>query len=168
MESLSYKGNQEILREHKVAFLCSRKYPPEIVLKAYDWAIEQRDKGICVISGFHSQIEKDVLHFLLKGTQPVIMVLARGMKKNWPPEIREALKENRLLIVSPFPESVTRISNVTSLKRNQYMIEIADEIVVAHAEKGGQIEKLLPNVKKIKWLDGGGDRDGGGRKRSEL
>jgi len=153
LENIFYFGNKNILLSHKIAFLCSRKYPPEIVLKSYDWAIEQRNKGVCVISGFHSQIEKDVLHFLLKSTQPVIMVLARGMKKNWEPEIRKALEENRLLIVSPFPESVNRISNVTALKRNQYMVEIADEIVVAHAEKDGQIEKILPDVKKIRWIN---------------
>jgi len=149
MSQLYFKGNQENLKEHKVAFLCSRKYPPEIVLKAYDWAIEQRKKGICVISGFHSQIEKDVLHFLLKGTQPVIMVLARGMKRNWPPEIRKALDDNRLLIVSPFPESVVRVSEKTAFIRNQTMIKLADELVIAHADKGGQIDLLTAGLKKV-------------------
>jgi len=55
-------GNTEILKLHKVAFLCSRDIPASIVLKCYDWAIAQRDKGVCVISGFHSRIEKDVFH----------------------------------------------------------------------------------------------------------
>jgi hypothetical protein len=41
-----------------------------VVLKCYDWAIEEREAGNFVISGFHSQIEKDVLHYLLKGKQP--------------------------------------------------------------------------------------------------
>jgi len=35
-----------------------------------------REAGRCVISGFHSPIEQDVLHYLLKGKQPVIMALA--------------------------------------------------------------------------------------------
>lgn len=165
MEKLNYFGNSDILDKHKVAFLCSRKYPPELVLKSYDWAIEQRNKGVCVISGFHSQIEKDVFHFLLKGTQPIILVLARGIKKNWSVEIRKALDDNRLLIISPFPDSVRRVSEKTALRRNLYMIEIADEVLVAHAEKGGQIEKLLINEKKVKWIDGG--VSGGGREKSE-
>jgi hypothetical protein len=71
----------DLLKLHKTAFLCSRKCPAAVVLKAYDWAIEQREKGICVISGFRSRIEKDVLHYLLKGTQPIIVALVRGMKK---------------------------------------------------------------------------------------
>ena len=58
--NLTYLGNREILKEHKVGFLCSRKVPAKIILKTYDWAIEQRKKGVCVVSGFHSKIEKDV------------------------------------------------------------------------------------------------------------
>ncbi|MCY7310140.1 MAG: hypothetical protein LH619_05120, partial [Chitinophagaceae bacterium] len=53
-------GNIELVKLHKTAFLCSRKVPASIVLKCYDWAIEQREKGNCIMSGFHSQLEKDV------------------------------------------------------------------------------------------------------------
>jgi predicted Rossmann fold nucleotide-binding protein DprA/Smf involved in DNA uptake len=61
------QGNTELLKLHKTAFLCSRKVSASALLKCYDWAIKQREKEVCVISGFHSQIEKDVLHYLLKG-----------------------------------------------------------------------------------------------------
>jgi len=45
-----------------------------------DWAAKVRDAGICVIGGFQSALEKDVLRVLLKeGTQPVVMVLARKL-----------------------------------------------------------------------------------------
>jgi hypothetical protein len=49
-------GNTELLKLPKTAFLCSRQVPASVVLKCYDSAIEQREKGNCVISGFHSQI----------------------------------------------------------------------------------------------------------------
>jgi hypothetical protein len=78
-------GNNEILKLPKTAFLCSRKVSASVVLKCYDWAIAQRDAGHCVISGFHSQLEKDVLHYLLKGTQPIILVLARVIKQRLEP-----------------------------------------------------------------------------------
>ena len=84
---LTYLGNKEILKEHKVGFLCSCKVPAEIILKTYDWAIEQRGKRICVVSGFHSKIEKDVFHYLLKSSQPIILVLSSGMMKRLPVEI---------------------------------------------------------------------------------
>lgn len=136
-------GNSEILKNHKTAFLCSRTCPSHIVLKAYDWATEQREKGNCVISGFHSQIEKDVFHYLLKGTQPTILALARGMKQRIEPEIQKALDDNRLLIISPFDESVKRITARSAQIRNEFMAELADEIFVAYASPGGNAEKLI-------------------------
>lgn len=62
-------GNTELLKLNKTAFLCSRQVSAATVLKCYDWAIVQRETGTCVISGFHSIIEKEVLHYLLKGNQ---------------------------------------------------------------------------------------------------
>jgi len=146
---MNYFGNKDILREKKTAFLCSRTYPPEIVLKAYDWAIEQRDDGNCVISGFHSQIEKDVFHFLLKGSQPVIMVLARGMKRRWEPEILKAKESGRLLIISPFDQSVKRVSAKTAKKRNEVILELADEVYVPFIREGGMLSTIINNQKGI-------------------
>jgi hypothetical protein len=87
-------GNKELLNLPKAAFLCSPSISFAVVLKCYDWAIEQREKGTCVISGFQSQIEKDVLYYLLKGKQPVIVALAHGMKKRVDPKLKPAFFEN--------------------------------------------------------------------------
>ncbi len=135
-------GNTSLLNLHKVAFLCSRKCPAAVVLKSFDWAIEQREKGACVISGFHSRIEKDVLHYLLKGTQPIILALARGMMKKWPPEIKAALDAGRLLIITRYADSVTHASEETCYQRNRLMMELADEIVIGYASPGGNLERL--------------------------
>ncbi len=144
---LSYLGNKDILQQHKVAFFCSQKCPSHLILKSYDWAIEQRDKGVCIISGFHSKIEKDILDFLLKGTQPIIMVLARNMKKRFPAEQRKAIAENRLLVISPFNDKVTQNTKESCYKRNEVILEIADDIVVAFASKNGKLEKLFQKLK---------------------
>ena len=114
-----------------------------MVLKSYDWAINQREKGNCVMSGFHSKIEKDVLHFLLKGTQPVILALARGLKNNYEREIQKALSENHVLIITPFKESTKRVTSFTAEQRNRFMCDLADEIFVAYASPNG---KLLPLI----------------------
>jgi len=108
-------GNVALLSQEKTAFLCSRTIPASAVLKCYDWAIEQREKGNCIISGFHSGIEKDVFHYLLAGTQPIIMVLARGMKKRIAPELKEATNAGRLLIITPFDGNVKRMSSGNAL-----------------------------------------------------
>jgi hypothetical protein len=149
---VSSLGNMDLLKLHKTAFLCSREIPASVVLKCYDWAIEQRDKGNCVISGFHSKIEKDVFHYLLAGRQPVIVALARGMKEKIEPELKAAIDAGRLLIITPFENSVKRVTAETAEKRNRFMFELADEIVIGYACKGGMVERLAVEVKGKKLI----------------
>ncbi len=148
MEIIDHTGNLELLKLNKTAFLCSRDIPATIVLKCYDWAIKQRDQGICVISGFHSQIEKDVFHYLLKGDQPIIIAMARGLKQRIEPTIKKALDQGRILIVSPFDKEVKRITTETAITRNQLMIDLADKITVGFINEGGNLAKLLKQTKK--------------------
>jgi predicted Rossmann fold nucleotide-binding protein DprA/Smf involved in DNA uptake len=149
-------GNLRLLKLPKTAFLCSRKVPASIVLKCYDWAIQQREQGNCVISGFHSQIEKDVLHYLLKGKQPIIVALARGLKKKLEPEFVKPLNEGRLLIITPFENDVRKITQETAAVRNQMMIELADSVVVGYLEAGGLLNKCLQGiVKEVNYINSG-------------
>lgn len=139
-------GNIEIQSLKKTAFLCSQKCPAEIVLKSFDWAKEQRETGNCIVCGNHSQIEKDVFEILLKGKQPLILILARCMKTRWEPEIENAVNEKRLLVISPFEKETKRITRETAEIRNKKIIEISDKIVIGYKSKNGQLEKLLTRI----------------------
>lgn len=141
-------GNTDLLKLPKVSFLCSRTIPASVVLNCYDWAIAQRGAGKCVISGFHSQLEKDVLYYLLKGRQPIIIALARGLKKKIQLELKKPFEEGRLLFVTPFDEKIIRVTEKTAAVRNKMMIEIADEVVVGFASEGGLLEEQLKNIDK--------------------
>ena len=143
-------GKKDLLVNTKTAFLCSRRCPASVVLKSYDWAKAVRHEGRCVISGNHSQIEKDVFHYLLQGKQPIILALARGLKKRLEPELNQALMQNRLLIITPFGSGVTRASQKTANRRNELIVELTDEIVVAYAQPGGNVEQLI-----MRWLKKG-------------
>jgi predicted Rossmann fold nucleotide-binding protein DprA/Smf involved in DNA uptake len=147
-------GNTELLKLKKTAFLCSRKAPASVVLKCYDWAIEQREKGNCVISGFHSQLEQDVLHYLLKGKQPIILALARGLKDKLEPEFEKPIAEGRLLIISPFERSVKRMSSDRAEVRNKMMVELSDKVMIGYASSGGNLDRLIQdtNGKQIEYL----------------
>ena len=149
MEIKDQIGNKELLKLSKIAFLCSRQVPASTVLKCYDWAIAQREAGTCVISGFHSTIEKDVLHYLLKGKQPIIIALARGLKQQVEPIFKLPVDEGRLLLITPFENKIERITPNTAATRNKFMIELADEITVGYASKNGQLEKILSTTKKV-------------------
>ena len=124
---VEYLGNQELLKLKKTAFLASSTISSETVLRCYDWATEMRNRGECVVSGFSSKLEQDVLHFLLKGSQPIIIVLARRMYKVIPDELKEPLAQNRLLIISV--STAIRQSRVTAMARNKYVCEMADRIL---------------------------------------
>lgn len=141
-------GNYELLKLNKTAFLCSRKVPASTVLMCYDWDISQREAGNCVISGFHSKLEQDVLHFLLKGKQPIILALARGLKKRIEPEFQQAIDQGRLLIITPFSEEVKRVTEQTATTRNKMMIELADRITVGHVSIGGLLEEVSQQTDK--------------------
>jgi hypothetical protein len=135
-------GNENLLALHKIAFLCSRNCPAAVARKSRDWAIAQREKGSCVISGFHSRIEKEVLYRLLEGTQPIIVALARGIMKKLDPDMQAPLDAGRLLIVTRYAESVTHACEDSCFHRNRLMLELADETVIAYASPGGSLERL--------------------------
>jgi predicted Rossmann fold nucleotide-binding protein DprA/Smf involved in DNA uptake len=149
-QHIRHAGNFALMDLPKTAFLCSRRVPASIILKSYDWAIARRENNRCIISGFHSQIEKDVLHYLLKGPQPVIVALARGLKKRIEPQLADAITKNKLLVITPFEQTITRANQATANRRNELMAELADEIFVAYAKPNGNIESLV-----LRWLKKG-------------
>ncbi|MFP4548263.1 MAG: DNA-processing protein DprA [Fidelibacterota bacterium] len=149
MIDVEYLGNKEILKTHKTAFLCSLKISSATILKSLDWAVAQKNQNKCIVSGFHSPIEKDVFNILLKGDQPIILVLARGMKQRWPKIIQTALNNNRLLIISPFAKSVTKTTRHTAEIRNRYMLNMADDYYIPYIAKGGLLDKIVNQLNII-------------------
>ncbi|HBG04583.1 MAG: SMF family protein [Geobacteraceae bacterium GWC2_58_44] len=146
-------GNLELLELYKVAFLCSRKYPEMAATRSCQWADEQREKGVCVISGYHSPIEKDVLRRLLQGTQPIIIALAKGLQK-LDEEWSAPIEAGRLLVITRYADSVSHACESKCFQRNRLMVGLADEIVIAHASAGGNLERLCAecDLKKVSRL----------------
>ena len=140
---MEYFGNKELLKLKKTAFLASSTIAPEMVLRCYDWAAGKHEG--CVVSGFSSKLELDVLHFLLNANCPIILVLARQMYKVIPEELKEALEQERLLIIST--STAVRQSKVTALARNKYICEIADSILFVGVTTNSS---LYPLVEKFK------------------
>ncbi len=151
-------GNAEILKRHKTAFLCSRDYPAHAVLRIYDWAKEMRETGECVISGFHSALERDVFGILVRGSQPIILAAARGLPKRYPADVKKAIDDGRLLVVSPFPDSVRRITAGTARKRTAFLLSVAERVVVGYMSRDGALAEGLSRValhKEVVWLSEG-------------
>ena len=125
----TYLGNKDLLNRNTIGFLASRKLPLNVILPTLDWAVEISNRtDVAVMSGFHSRMEKDVLKFLLQGQCGIIMVLARGMYKRIPKELQNAMQENRLLIITLEKENITRVSERTAHKRNEYIRKSAQSL----------------------------------------
>lgn len=152
-DNLTVIGKLDLLDRHLTAFLCSRKCPGDLILKAYDWAREIRDGDRGVISGFHSSIEKDCLEILLRGRCPIIVSPARAIDRmRIPRDWREPIAAGRLLILSMFPPSVKRPTAETCNRRNHFVAELADDVLLGYAAPGGKTAALR------EWITGQGKK----------
>lgn len=140
---LTALGNIDLLRLPKTALFCSAKCPGSAILAAYDRAACWRDSGRCIISGFHSPIEKECHSILLRGAQPIIICPARGIENmRMPGDWKAPLAANRLLILSPFSATHRRVTADLAACRNELVAALADEAWFAHITPGGQTERL--------------------------
>ena len=156
-------GNAALMERPKVAFLSSRRVAPAAVMRCYDWATGMRGGGgspggsagrlapPCVVGGFQSALERDVLKLLLPdGGTSIVMVLARGMWRSVPVEYREAINAGRMLVVSPFSQGVVRVSKETAEKRNAFVLDHCAEAVFASLDPNGSLARLVaarPNLR---------------------
>jgi predicted Rossmann fold nucleotide-binding protein DprA/Smf involved in DNA uptake len=148
-KQISAIGNPDILNDEKTAFFCSRKCSGRAILKVFEtariWQAEQKT----IISGFHSPLEQEVLQILLKGKNRIIICPARSLEKmRVALELKKALTKNRLLIISPFTEQHRQTKSL-ALKRNNFIVQIADKVMIADYSKGGNTEKLILEIERI-------------------
>ena len=139
---LTTLGNLDLLALPKTGLFCSARCPGHVILPAYDQAARWRDAGRCIISGFHSPVEQECLRILLRGTPPIILCPARALPQRIPAEWRQPLADGRLLILSGFAETVTRVTAELATRRNEIVAALADEVWFAHITPGGQSERL--------------------------
>ena len=144
---LSALGNLDLLALPKTALFCSVRCPGSAILTAYDQAAKWRDARRCVISGFHSPVEKECLRILLRGSQPIIICPARTLPQRVPPEWRQPLADGRLLILSGFRAGENRITSELAIRRNEFVAALADELWFAHITPGGQMDKLAQRAR---------------------
>ena len=123
-----YLGNIKLLELQKTAFLAPSRIDIRSVMKCYDWATDMCRSQSCVVSGFSSRMEKEVLQFLLRGNQPIIIVMSRRMYAKLPEEWQKPLEQERLLIISVSDD--VRQSRTNALRRNLYVAQLANDVVM--------------------------------------
>lgn len=149
-ERLVGMGSWGHLELPMTGLFCSKDAPGDVVLRTFDQAAAWRDAGRCVVSGFHSPMEQECLRILLRGRQPVVLVLARGLegmrlKKEW----REPVGDGRLLLLSSFPEHVKRPTRALAEVRNRLVAALSEEVWFSYIRPGGSLEGLVKET--VKW-----------------
>jgi predicted Rossmann fold nucleotide-binding protein DprA/Smf involved in DNA uptake len=142
-------GDLDILQTKPLALFCSRKCPGNLILQTYDLAQHWRDQGVTVIGGFHSPMERECLNILLRSPHPVIICPARGLPRRIEPEFKRPLAEDRLLLLSAFPDSIKRATEETAHQRNRVVAALADKIFIAYAEPNSKTELFCREI--VAW-----------------
>lgn len=143
-------GQNTALNRNLWALFCSSKCPGEIILKTHDLAQEFRKAGIPTIGGYHSPVEQECLRVLLRGSQPILVCPARSIERMRPkPTWKNALSQDRFLILSIFGNQQKRTTVALANQRNAFVAALADNICIAHAAADSKILELAQMV--IAW-----------------
>jgi len=132
-------GNVAVLQRRLLGLICSIKCPGSIVLKTFDTIRALRDAGVTMVGGFLSPMERDCLDILLRGKQSIILCPARrltGLRLG--NDARQAVKENRLLVLSAFADDVLHTTAAQAVRRNNIVAALADALLVPYAAPGGK------------------------------
>lgn len=136
---LYLRGRAALLRSRFVGVICSIQCPGSIVIKTLDAARALRDVGVAVIGGFHSPMEQEFLDILLRGDQPVVLCAAKGLQGLRMGQVaRQAVADGRLLVISPFDDSVRRTTVAQAVQRNDLVAALSEIVLVPHAAPHGK------------------------------
>lgn len=140
-------GNIELLDRRKIGFLAGSKINPLSVLPTLDWASEVSGrKDVSIVSGFHSQLERQVLALLLKGKCGIICVLARSHYSKVPTEYKSAFDCGRVLFITQ--EKQSRATKESSHRRNKVIGFISDELVIPAISPESSLYAILLSFNK--------------------
>ena len=124
-------GNPALLAEPLLGLIASRQCPGHVFIETLERVPQWAKAGRVLVSGFHSPLEQQVLHSLLRRQGRAVKVLARHLlpDRDYRPaaEEREPLAQGRLLIVSASPATETRTTRASALARNGLVLVLARE-----------------------------------------
>lgn len=134
-------GNPHILRNKKIALLCSIKCPGSIILRTYDLMRDLRTRDVTVISGFRSPMERQCLNLLLRGTCGVVVCFPNRVPKRLSADLKKALNDGRAFLCS-VPTQAGRATRKTAAECNRAAAAMADAVFVPYASPKGMTERI--------------------------
>ena len=113
--------------------------------------MEIRNSSETILSGFQTTLEADILDILLIGEVRLSIVPARTFDarsdrlysgKRWQ-EVKKGIDNGRVAIIPPPGMVGKRITRENAVKRNEFLLEIADSVLLLYATPGGETERVV-------------------------
>ena len=139
-------GNIELLNEPLTAFVASEGLNDgkmQCIKKGFE--IDSAQKNNPVISTFSSYEERCVLEKCLAKKRPIIKVCPGGIPSVLDENLKQAVDENRCLLISPIGAEVG-INKQRANVCNFYVLKNAEEIWTGHIRPGGSLESILKGI----------------------
>jgi len=136
-------GNAGLLALPKVGYLASRAGATTCPCGPGVMACPC-EPGAAIISGFLSPMEREVFREGLEHKRPLIWVKPWGLEDGvLAAPVRRAIDEGRLLVVSPFADSIEAPSVRRAAWCNQYVLAHCNRLIVGHLNPGGMLSCIL-------------------------
>lgn len=115
-------------------------------------ALTGEGRPCCVISGFLSPMEREVLEVCLAEDIPAVQVLARGLPQWFSAPVRRSMDAGRFLAITPFEVTVERFSAERAAWCNQYVLHLAQRIMIGQLAPDGMLACLLADLQDSKTV----------------
>lgn len=145
-------GDRNLLNTRGVAIVGSRNANPEDLEFSRNLGAKLANCGYSVISGAAKGVDEYSMLGSIDSDGTTIGVVADSLlQKTLSAKYRNALRENRLVLISPFnPEARFNVGNAMS--RNKYIYVLSESAVVVHSgNSGGTWNGALENIKN-NWV----------------
>ena len=143
------------MQREKTAFVCSRKTPDGLEYLVGKWLLGLSPERDCVMCGNQSPMERAVFTTLLQRKIPTILCLAEAMPTLFGDDLRTALSEGSLLVITHCDASVHNVTARSAFDRNVLMLSLAQKTVVGYCTKGGKLERALAGFDNVEYLENG-------------
>jgi len=115
--------------------------PGGVIIRTLDAIRDIRDAALVVARGFHSPMERECLHFLLRGAPEVILRPAHGLESaTLGTEEQRAFDDRRLIVASIFGCDVSAPTPSSACRRTDFVASVSPAVLVPDGVCGGKAE----------------------------
>ncbi len=141
VQAVGYSG---LLHKPLLAvFTSSNPVAPPVIEETLAKAVAMASHDFVVIGGFHTPIELALYPRLLGLGIRLVRCPARALPVRLTAEEVQALAQERLLLLSPFPDSTRRASRNTCLRRNRFVLRLATALLAIEPPAESRTARLL-------------------------